>query len=722
MAALGEINMNQHHKHNSEQDFNACIIGDDPLEHPEAIVVVKQSLDATINIDDEDEINPNNISNWSLSNPARNLMHAFEDTEEKLLLAKESWSPNGVDFTFSVENGSPVKSVMSNGSFQTFKIELPRFHLYENLKRDLPQPVVDRCSLYSVIHGVNKEVQDMAEQDFNCVKEPNPDDDSALVQAIKGDSKENAVKKNSSPPLAVLDEELFLLAAISSRGDDEKLSINPNNCPATFAEAIGELDTSSYDSSAQSENPLSVLANSKTQLWKPSRSWWEAKSGKNPWIEPRLHNKRWRFLWPLIHYHKFLAKCVKKLKRNNVDVKTSISPVSVFLREEVCAVSDHLGLISNFTSEEWMEALPHFHGWTDTSTEGEETLRKLVKSLPMRPLQEQSDVDSKLLRSQIDRSFLIAMADARKQMKSGGDDYVKNESFPDTSISSKFSKLGINTSRVSKRPPRPSNGKNRHNPGKAIPTGRRNSKNRVYEHGYNQESVDYSIIHPPAPLVPSMYIHPNMYDPYQPMPPMAYHYPSSHEYYNNGWVQVPPDYGYCDPNQTVQSIPVQGCSFYPQNGWGSFVPPQNLDSSVCSHPFEDASFSLDVTSAPDGVSLSFLGPSGEIRQTPVKKDSRLPPNSPHWEHLAHLTMKGVSSPTIPCDQYSQSPTQDNLNHPLLMQNLHQGNMVPSSPGYQCLMSQGHENYIDKNVVEKKHEESTTDESVATGTRIESESA
>ena len=62
-----------------------------------------------------------------------------------------------------------------------------------------------------------------------------------------------------------------------------------------------------------------------------------------------------RYLWPLIHYHKFLAKCIKKLKRNNVDVKTSLSPVSAFLREEVCAVSDHLAATSKFTSDEWME-------------------------------------------------------------------------------------------------------------------------------------------------------------------------------------------------------------------------------------------------------------------------------------------------------------------------------------------------------------------------------
>lgn len=67
------------------------------------------------------------------------------------------------------------------------------------------------------------------------------------------------------------------------------------------------------------------------------------------------HFRQLRYLWPLIHYHKFLAKCIKKLKRNHVDVKKSYSPVAAFLREEVCAVSDHLAAASKFTSEEWME-------------------------------------------------------------------------------------------------------------------------------------------------------------------------------------------------------------------------------------------------------------------------------------------------------------------------------------------------------------------------------
>ena len=60
-----------------------------------------------------------------------------------------------------------------------------------------------------------------------------------------------------------------------------------------------------------------------------------------------------RYLWPLIHYHKFIAKCIKKLKRNGIDVKNSMSTVSLFLRQEVCNVSDHLAFMSKYDSEEW---------------------------------------------------------------------------------------------------------------------------------------------------------------------------------------------------------------------------------------------------------------------------------------------------------------------------------------------------------------------------------
>ena len=124
-----------------------------------------------------------------------------------------------------------------------------------------------------------------------------------------------------------------------------------------------------------------------------------------------------RYLWPLIHYHKFLAKCIKKMKRNGIDVKVSTSPVAIFLREEVCAVSDHLAAVSLFTSEQWMDCLQHFTtGWFDTAPESQAQLRELVSSLKLRPLNEPGDVDSPLLRSQIDEQFLKTVVAARDQM------------------------------------------------------------------------------------------------------------------------------------------------------------------------------------------------------------------------------------------------------------------------------------------------------------------
>jgi hypothetical protein len=124
-----------------------------------------------------------------------------------------------------------------------------------------------------------------------------------------------------------------------------------------------------------------------------------------------------RYLWPLIHYHKFLAKCIKKLKRNGVDVKQTVSPVAVFLREEVCAVSDHLAAVSLFGSDEWMECLQLFEGWTDTHPESEQHLRAMVSDLKLRALLEPGDVDSPLLRNQIDEQYLRTMAAARLEMR-----------------------------------------------------------------------------------------------------------------------------------------------------------------------------------------------------------------------------------------------------------------------------------------------------------------
>jgi hypothetical protein len=161
------------------------------------------------------------------------------------------------------------------------------FTLHEALQRDLSDSLVQRVSLYAIIHDINKEVVSMASNDdsgYNRTDEGSEDYDP-LVAAVNGCPATPFIGTSSMLTAALIDEEQWLLDAVDARSGDETRSVN--DCPPTFLQAMGEREY---------ENPLSSLSNgNRTQLWKPSRSWWEAKSGKNPWIEPKCHNKRWRY-------------------------------------------------------------------------------------------------------------------------------------------------------------------------------------------------------------------------------------------------------------------------------------------------------------------------------------------------------------------------------------------------------------------------------------------
>jgi hypothetical protein len=165
--------------------------------------------------------------------------------------------------------------------------QIPLFFLHPDIKRALSQALVNRISFYGVLHDINKEATAMASNDdsgYNRNPEDMLEEYDALVVAVNGYPEKPLPASTSISKLALIDEEKWLLEAIDARGFDESRSIQA--CPPTFLQAMGERDY---------ENPLTSLSNgSRTQLWKPSRSWWEAKSGKNPWIEPKSHNKRWR--------------------------------------------------------------------------------------------------------------------------------------------------------------------------------------------------------------------------------------------------------------------------------------------------------------------------------------------------------------------------------------------------------------------------------------------
>ena len=284
------------------QDYSS---NNDPLEQIDKIELVQQSDSSTVHLIADEEVNTDhNLSCISLA-PIQNLLGVFNENMDETKNKSNKCSPNGVEqYNEKPPNGRDEESnrndedeANKNDLDQNeIKLELPDFSLHETLRLNLTQPVINRCSLYSIIHGVNKAVNDMAAEDINGNIEETKDEDSALVRAVNGPSKSSSKREGPHTELAVLDEEKFILAAIKSRSKEEMCI---RACPATFAEAIGESDASvvsdpTFASNSQSENPLSELSSSRTQLWKPSRSWWEAKSGKNPWIEPREHNKRWR--------------------------------------------------------------------------------------------------------------------------------------------------------------------------------------------------------------------------------------------------------------------------------------------------------------------------------------------------------------------------------------------------------------------------------------------
>jgi hypothetical protein len=324
----------------------------------------------------------------------------------------------------------------------SLKLQLPTFKLNEYLQLNLSQPVVDLCSFYNIILKFNKAAKGSVRKGRCGEIKGIESEHSPLVLATKGsDHDVFGGKQNSKVELLILDEEEFLLASIASRKQDEILTCPDSSC---FQEAIGEEGSQSEGQSehSYSESSHSTTASSLSgnQLWKPKRSWWEAKSKKNPWIEPESHNMRWRYLWPLIRYHKFLVKCIKKLKRNNIDVKESMSTTCMFLRGEVVAICDHLNAASKFTAEDWMKGLSSFNGWISQDPEIQKLIKITIDSLPTRNIFVSTNDISIPAENHIDRCFHVAMSSTEDQVEK---DEAGNQLFDDVN--------GINNAKPRRR-------------------------------------------------------------------------------------------------------------------------------------------------------------------------------------------------------------------------------------------------------------------------------
>ncbi len=325
-----------------------------------------------------------------------------------------------------------------------------------------------------------------------------------------------------------------------------------------------------------------------------------------------------RYLWPLIHYHKFLAKCIKKLRRNGIDVKQATSPVAVFLREEVCAISDHLAAVSLFGSDEWMACLVHFTGWINTSEEVEYQYRELVSKMQLRSIEEPGDISSPLLRSQIDDNFLRAIIAHREQIRKSS--FVPDK--PKNGTECTIEQTAVDSA-VPPSQPRGSNG--------SIPTqihGVRRPRYYTWWNGSKWEQTqtmptpDNSSVH--SALSSDSFVHnghsTQMYGIY-PMHPYAYGPPphGSESQWSDG----------TDPMAYPPQPPIEG--YYPMYGPGYYHPHFLAATPLTEEPPHSPDQS-DSASTPEETVLYA---------------------SPYWAHLDQATLSmglatpGKASPATP---------------------------------------------------------------------------
>ena len=174
----------------------------------------------------------------------------------------------------SDENSDSVVGDSSEGKQHVVVAKDDKVHLHPNPKEEVNSVLVMAC--VSEDHNPNEPM-------------------SADGAASSMSSSQHGVTTIGKPPslgAALLDEEWWLMSAIASRTPEEVAMNQSTKLLPTFFEAMGEKDGTG--SVAESTGAYSTGASSRTQLWKPGRSWWEAKSGKNPWVEPVVHNNRWR--------------------------------------------------------------------------------------------------------------------------------------------------------------------------------------------------------------------------------------------------------------------------------------------------------------------------------------------------------------------------------------------------------------------------------------------
>lgn len=389
-----------------------------------------------------------------------------------------------------------------------------------------------------------------------------------------------------------------------------------------------------------------------------------------------------------------------------------MSPVAVFLREDVCAVSDHLAECSRFDSDEWMACLNNFQGWTEL--ERLTDLRTHVRLLKLRPLHEPSDVESKLLRDQVDRHFLSAMAKARAQLREGNEPpAVRSDGasrargqppmYPRSSLRADATPVSRNGIPLGARRPHPSPAPPAHDYHGQHPTPHQSpywtwdqqsmasmgTQHSMTPYGDNSSvhSVHSALSNDSAYAPPGypVYMHPvppHGYPHYY-SGPMVYHHPG-HRYKHGD--HVPEHQDWIDP------------SAYGAHMYAAYPTPmaQGIPSEVREHHDEDVS---------EGTDLDIPSTESESEKKdstpPVKYHMQPQHQSPLWSHLDSVAT-GLATPakspgtprrTLTHEGHEAEEHYGQSAQPLLLRGYHRyGNYMaregyaPPSPATQFMMS------------------------------------
>ena len=215
--------------------------------------------------------------NHESSSFPRNLNNAFD------LLVPKTTAAASTTTTTDEQCRYQPPTMISIEQITVPHIHLPLFTLSPQLSASLSPGVISRVSFYSIVRDINAEASVCQSTDpvIASGREVSDADGRVHVHPRINNEEKSILFGNEwiFSNNMLLDEEWFLLSAIASR-ESWEVEANGEMLLPTFAEAMGETKEES--------------AGSRTQLWKPGRSWWEAKSGKNPWVEPVVHNNRWR--------------------------------------------------------------------------------------------------------------------------------------------------------------------------------------------------------------------------------------------------------------------------------------------------------------------------------------------------------------------------------------------------------------------------------------------